>query len=51
MTNLKDYINDFGKKIEDLGLNDLLTTKEYEAQYKELLDDCMDSIKNLFGFE
>lgn len=49
MTDLKDYINDFGREV--LEMDKVEAEQDKEARFEELLDDCMDSIKNLFGFE
>jgi hypothetical protein len=52
MTNLKDYINDFGRTIQELEARQDLTPQEYEDKYDEALEETMQNIINrLIGGE
>ncbi len=46
MTTLKDYINDFGRQIQELEAREDLTPEEYEDLYTEALEEIMEIIKN-----
>lgn len=51
MTTLKDYINDFGRRVAEIESGSLEDFENAVDAYDAALEDCMDEVKSLMGIE